>query len=162
MERYRQLPAEAFEQRLMTISVVGELQRADAMPMLQDVVWAPLPEESSMPEGLSPRDIQEMIQTNAVQGLCFLGSAEGYKAVMDVILNHESLHVRIEAIDAYMWNHGDSEETAAHLFKTLPEAFHKYVERPRFHAGMDVKDFNERLSAWREKWGNTIRRSDKN
>ena len=104
MERYRQLPAEAFEQRLMTISVVGELQRADAMPMLQDVVWAPLPEESSMPEGLSPRDIQEMIQANAVQGLCFLRSAKGYKAVMDVILNHESLHVRIEAIDAYMWN----------------------------------------------------------
>ena len=41
--QYRQLPAEAFEQRLMVLSVLGEMKRSDAVEQLRDVVWAPLP-----------------------------------------------------------------------------------------------------------------------
>jgi hypothetical protein len=150
---YRQLPPEAFEQRLFTIGLVGELKRPDAMPFLHEVIWTRLPAKERAVELLSRRELEEMIQAKAVQGLAYLATAEADAAVKDVMLQHEATHVREAAIDAYMWNHGDSAEAATQLYGMLPKALHPFVERPRFHAGMDPKEFNERVKAWQQKWG---------
>jgi len=72
-----------------------------------------------------------------------------------VAQQHPSRAVRIAAIDAYMWNHGDTAEAAAHIYSALPESDHKYVTRPRFYRGMNREVFPTRLREWREKWGPT-------
>ena len=150
--QYGQLPVEAFEKRLTVIGLLGELSRPEVVAPLTEVVWAPLPAAEAMAEGLSARDLEEMIQAKAVQGLAYLATPVADDAVRDVIVNHEALHVRVSAIDAYMWNHGDSRETADQLYRLLPAEMHLYVERPRFHRDMDPEEFSRRLAAWREKW----------
>lgn len=153
-QSYRRLPPQAFEERLLTIGMVGELKRAESLPFLREVISAPLPaKDPSAAERLSQRELEEMIQAKAVQGLAYLGTKEADAAVRDVMLKHESEHVRQTAIDAYMFNHKDSPEVAKELYAILPQELHPYVERPRFHAGMDLKEFDERVRAWQEKWG---------
>jgi hypothetical protein len=150
---YRQLPAEAIEQRLVVLGMLGEMRRPDAVAQLREVVWAPLPPADSQGEKLTERDLEEMVQVKAVQGLAYLATPQAEAAVREVIEGHEALHVRVSAIDAYLWNHGDSPEAAAALYRLLPEDLHPYVERPRFHRGMDREEFTRRLRAWQEKWG---------
>lgn len=152
-QSYRKLPREAFQERLLTMGMVGELKRSDAIPFLREVISAPLPAKEGTSEALTPRELEEMIQAKAVQGLAFLATPEADAAVRDVILEHESRHVRLTGIDAYMWNHGDSPEAAKQLYEILPKNLHPYVERPRFQAGTDPKEFDERLKAWEAKWG---------
>ena len=152
--QYRQLPAEAVEQRLVVLGMLGEMKRSDAMAQLREVVWAPLPPADSRAELLTERDYEEMVQAKAVQGLAYLATPQADAAVREVIERHEALHVRVSAIDAYMWNHGDSPKTAAELYRLLPAELHMYVERPRFHRGMDRQEFTRKLRAWQQKWGN--------
>lgn len=149
---YQQLPVEAFEQRLAVIGILGEMRRPDSLSRLREVVWAPLPPGGSIAEGLVPRDLEEMIQAKAVQGLAYLATPPADAEVLEVIANHEALHVRVSAIDAYMWNHGDSRMAADELYQLLPPELHPFVERPRFHRDMDPEQFTRRLEAWRERW----------
>ena len=153
VRQYRQVPAEAIEQRLVVLGILGEMKRSDAMAHLREVVWASLPPADSQTEGLSARDLEEMVQVKAVQGLAYLATPQADAAVRKVIEDHEALHVRVSAIDAYMWNHGDSPATAAELYRLLPADLHPYVERPRFHRGMERAEFTRRLRAWQKKWG---------
>lgn len=154
VQSYRKLPREAFQDRLLTIGMVGELKRAESMPFLREVTSAPLPaKDPKAAELLSQRELEEMIQAKAVQGLAYLATKEADAAVKDVMLEHESVHVQQTAIDAYMFNHKDSPEVAKELYQLLPAELHPYVERPRFHAGMDPKAFAERVNAWQAKWG---------
>lgn len=150
--QYGQLPAEALEHRLVVLGMLGEMKRPDAMAQLRDVVWAPLPPADSEPDKLTARDFEEMVQVKAVQGLAFLTTPQADAAVREVIAKHEALHVRVSAIDAYMWNHGDRPEAAAELYRLLPAELHPYVERPRFQSGQDAEEFTRRLRAWQEKW----------
>ena len=151
-QQYRQLPPEAVERRLMVLGMLGEMKRPDAMAYLLEVVWEPLPVGESQVEKLTARDLEEMVQVKAVQGLAYLATPQADAAVRGVIEKHEALQVRVAAIDAYMWNHGDSPEAATELYRSLPADLHPFVERPRFHQGMDREDFMRRLRAWREKW----------
>jgi hypothetical protein len=151
--QYGQLPAEALEHRLVVLGMLGEMKRPDAMAQLREVVWAPLPPADSDADKLTARDFEEMVQVKAVQGLAFLATPQADAAVREVIAKHEALHVRVSAIDAYMWNHGDRPEAAAELYRLLPAELHPYVERPRFQSGQDTEEFTRRLRAWQEKWG---------
>ena len=151
--QYRQLPAEAIEQRLLVLGILGEMQRTDAVAQMREVVWEPLPSADSRADVLTERDFEEMVRVKAVQGLAFLGTPQADAAVREVIEKHEALHVRISAIDAYMWNHADSPKKAAELYRLLPDDMHPYVERPRFHRGMDREEFTRKLRVWQKKWG---------
>jgi hypothetical protein len=154
--QYQQLPAEEIEQRLVVLGILGEMKRSDAVAQLREVVWAPLTPAESQAERLTERDLEEMIQVKAVQGLAYLATPQADAAVREVIKKHEALHVRVSAIDAYMWNHGDSPATAAELYRLLPAALYPYVERPRFHRGMNREEFARRLRAWQKKWGSQL------
>lgn len=150
---YQRLPKPNHAQRISTLAILGELRRPDAMPFLQQTVWAPMPSRQSVTEGLTPRDLEEIVIVKALQGLGYLRTQESDKALVDVMQRHESRAVKIAAISSYMWNHDDSSEAAQALYQILPADLHKFVERPRFHRDMDRNRFNEQLKAWQQKWG---------
>jgi hypothetical protein len=143
-------PAEAA--RVTTLAMIGELRRIDAVPFLQKVVWTPLPAHESDGDRLAIRGVEEIVRIKAIHGLAYLRTAETDRALIDIIRRHDSLAIKSAAIDAYMWNHDDSPGAAQTLYAELPLDLHKFVERPRFHAGADPKQFNERLRAWRDRW----------
>lgn len=150
---YQRLPQPDHTQRITTLAILGELRRPDALPFLQQTVWAPMPSRQSRAEGLSSRDFEEMVIVKAVQGLGYLRTPESDRALVDVMQRHESHAVKLAAISSYMWNHNDSSEAAQALYQVLPADLHKFVERPRFHRDMDRNRFNEQLKAWQQKWG---------
>jgi hypothetical protein len=151
IEYFERLPPAAAT-RVTTLAIIGELRRVDAAPFLQKVVWAPLPTRESDGERLASRGIEEVVRIKAVHGLAYLRTPEAYRALIDIARRHDSVAVKSAAIDAYMWNHDDSPSAAQTLYAELPSDLHKLVERPRFHAGVDPKQFNERLRAWRDRW----------
>ena len=155
VDYYDKLPNADHRQRMATLAILGELRRPDALPFLQRVVWAPMPGFQPANEGLTPRDLEEMVMVKALHGLGYMRKPEADKILIDVMLRHESRGLRIAAIDSYMWNHDDSNEADQLLYQTLPGDLHKFVERPRFHRDMDRTRFNEQLAAWRQKWGAT-------
>jgi len=152
IDYYDSIPAPVYEKRMMTIGFIGELQRPDAMPFFFRMIWAPLRLRQPIVEGPTPRELIEMLRIKAVHGLAYLHTVEADAAVLDIMRRHESTAIRIAAIDAYMWNHGDTEETAQQLYIILPVELHMYVERPRFHRGMDRAAFNAQLRDWQNRW----------
>jgi hypothetical protein len=158
-DMYESTSKEAFQKRLVILQVVGEMQRADALVFLKEVVWGPLPPVTPEPaEGLTAREYEEVLQSKAVQDIAYLREdngdlkTEAIEETVKIMQTHTAQAVRIAAIDAYMWNHCDSREQAAILYDILPQELHKYVERPRFYNGMNQQVFDARLEDWRKRW----------
>lgn len=158
---YRRLSVESFNERLLSLQVLGELQRPDALVFFQEIIWLQLPdpdEDPNLGERISAREFQEMLQSSAVQGLAYLRAADGLPLAesvaetLHVIRDHLSRAVKISAIDAYMWNQGDAESASRILYEELPEEFHMFVDRPRFHQGASRARFSNQLDEWRKKW----------
>ncbi len=155
-EKYRSLSINNYKERRQLISLTGELKKLEAMPLLHSIVDARLPSEDkskNKDHRLTPRQREEIIQAKAIEGIGYLQNEIENKYLIEIMENHESDHIRITAIDSYMWNHEDNEETVQILNNILPEKFLKYVKRPRFYHGMNVQDFNSELLKWLEKWG---------
>lgn len=152
IDYYYAFPAPEYEKRMMTIGLIGELQRTDAMPFFDRIIWNSLWLRQPIAEGPVPRELIEMIRVKAVHGLAYLRTDESDGAIIDVMQFHDSFSIRITAIDSYMWNKRDSEEAAQQLYIALPTDLHKFVQRPRFRQGMDRAEFNAQLDAWQNTW----------
>jgi len=156
VKRYDALQEDDYIERLQTVRLLGGLQHPKSLLFLRKVVSKPLPPKKkslTTSHRLSPRDYEEIIMMKAIEGIGYLRDDEAYKALLEIMVNHESQKVRIAAIDSYMWNQNDSITAAQILHDTLPPTYQKYVERPRFHRLMNRDEFNRKLTAWMKKWG---------
>jgi hypothetical protein len=156
---YAEMPKEDRARRLSIVKVAGELRDPQLLGFLVDVATSPLPEaKHGRGEKLTPREREELIQSAATRGIAFIRDPAGklyrdaLSANVQIMREHPSRNVRIAAIDAYMWNSGDSPAAAARLYNTLPSELHKYVDRPRFHRGANAEEFAVRLAAWQQRW----------
>jgi hypothetical protein len=152
IDYYDSFQAPEYEKRMMTLGLIGELQRTEAMPFFLRIIWSWLQLRQPIVEGPTPKELVEMIRVKAVHGLAYLRTDESDQALIDIMRSHESYGIRIAAVDAYMWNHGDSAEAAQQLYIALPAALHRFIERPRFRRGMDREAFNARLENWQKRW----------
>lgn len=149
---YDSFPAPEYEKRMMTLGLIGELQRADALPFFRRLIWASLRLRQPIADGPTPKELIEMLRAKAVHGLAYLRTDDANEALIEIMRYHESISIRISAIDSYMWNNGDSEQAAQQLYIALPTNLHKFVERPRFHRGVDRAEFNAQLRDWQNRW----------
>jgi hypothetical protein len=127
-EYYNQIPATDYPGRLFVLSIIGEMRKPEALPMLRGLVWSPLP-PGKRNVYLSKRQLEAIIKVKAVHGIAYLRTEEAYQELRKIIQTHESPIVRIGAIEAYKWNRGYHEETLAELRRILPEQYHSYVNR---------------------------------
>ena len=70
-----------------------------------------------------------------------------FSSVFNLSQNHTSKMVRLAAMDAYMWNNGDTTEAASTLLAHVNVAEQKFVRRPRRYRGMDAMAFEQQLMA---------------
>jgi hypothetical protein len=157
---YKANEAKDFNGRHLTLKVIGELRRKDAFPLLKEIIWEALPPRNVENEAVDTieREKEVIIKMKAIHGIAFIRDdngdyyEEGEKELKKIMKAHESKVVRIEAISAYQWNHGDKKKTASDLYQILPIEYHKYVQVPRFYKGMNRELFNIQILKWREKW----------
>jgi hypothetical protein len=94
--------------------------------------------------GLSSGD---PFRARAVEMLCYLNSSAAHEATLAVIREHPEPAVRHAAIDAYLYNHGDSTEAEDQVRRQVSPEDLDWVGIPRRTPQMDGKEFDERLAA---------------
>jgi len=134
---------------LVSLSVLGELRNATGEEYLRRFVHLPLPTTGTMLEGeIVERKALEALEAKAIVGLAYAKTPSGDAEVLAAAQNHPSKLVRAEAIQAYLYNHGGSEQSRADLLKVLAPADRIFLDVPRRGMASDGKEFNERLTRY--------------
>jgi hypothetical protein len=141
---------------LMLMAILGESRRPAALEPLERFAWTTgeIIEAIEYPIGaLGPGvidcdlrfDMSPALRARAVEMLAYLGSAEAFAATLRIAREHPEADVRHAAIDAYLFNHGDSPEAEAEIRRTLRDEDQDWVGIPRRTADMDGARFDARL-----------------
>jgi hypothetical protein len=138
---------------LVQLAILGELRNdGPGAHCLGQVAWAPVPTEGTFDEergDLLEAESLETLQAKAIDGLAYLRSAGGDAEVLRAVAFHPSRIVRAEAIDAYLWNHGDSEAAKARLRALTREHGEEvFVDRIRREDGEGAATFDPKLEAF--------------
>lgn len=146
-ERFERDRDADFGAALLTLSVIGELRSPDALDRLERLVWEELPEVGEVGHGsLGRRDLVEMFQSKAAEAIAYMATEESDARVLRVIREHQSAAVRSAAVDAFLFNHGDSEQARRQVSEVLRQEDAAFVDRVRHARSMGREDFNAGLT----------------
>ena len=141
--RFEKVDTTDLSYSLVVLSLIGEMQNPASMPWLEKQVYRPIPPNLSSPHGgLNSTDIVEMVATKAVECLAYLKNEKSDRLTLRVIAKHSSATVRSAAIDAYLYNHNDSEEAKRQLMEVIQKGDLLLLDRARFTRAKDSKAFN--------------------
>lgn len=138
---------------LLALSILGEMRNVErGMPCLlkfmkltpskrgvPDRESGELPDESSL----------AMLQAKAVDGIAYLRSPDADAEVLRIAREHPHRAVRAEAIAAYLWNHGASQEARAVLRDAVLPDEAIFIDRVQKEDGEGADTFDPKLAAFR-------------
>lgn len=131
---------------LLALGLLGETRSAGAQDYFTAFVRRPLPDKGTVVEGeIIEQTLAAQLQGKAVDGLAFINTASANEVVTEVIARHSSKIVRAEAINAYLWNHGDSAEARESLARVVREDERILLDRVRRIAGETAETFDPKL-----------------
>lgn len=138
---------------LLHLAILGELKNPTVgLGCLRDILWTPLPTEGTPDVELGDFiEVESLatVQAKAVDGLAYLRSPAGDAEVLKAIESHPSRIVRAEAIDAYLWNHGDSPDAKARLLPlTKGHGEEIFLDRVRKEDGEGAATLDPKLEAF--------------
>jgi hypothetical protein len=134
---------------LLTLSILGEMRSRAGEDCLRKVLHQPVPEKGTLAHGeLVEATAVGMLQAKAVDGLAYLHTPSADEEVLWAVGKHPSRIVRAEAIEAYLWNHGDSAEARATLQKYVRPEEAVFLDRIRREPEENAESFNRRLAAF--------------
>jgi hypothetical protein len=137
----------------MLLSTLGETRNAVAIPALEKLIWherktdqhgGPTPGYKD----ISTTDLLAALQARAVEMIAYIGGEEAQNVVFDVLARHPGKAVRIAAIDAYLFNHEDSDAAKEVLRAKVQAADAKFIGLPRFVRGSSRREFDARVEAF--------------
>lgn len=136
---------------LIALSILGEMRNETGTGYLKQFLRIPLPQTGTVIEGeILEQTAVASLQAKAIDGLAYLRNAEGDQEVLRAVREHPSRIVRAEAIDAFLWNHGDSEEARQTLKQYVRQGEEIFLERIRREEGQSGEEFNQKLAAYLE------------
>lgn len=145
----------SYGRQLIYLSMLGEMQNERALGPLQSylnsrdclvseervaVQPAPNGPQTSMFDGCAG------LKARAVSMISHLNSQAATAVVLNAIREHPSRTVRMSAIDAYLYNAGDSPEAIATAKRQAKPDEVKFVGLPRLSPDTNRQDFEERLT----------------
>lgn len=145
-----------FQERFQILQIIGEIKRPETLKFLRSELWKPLPPKQDKKvdsKVRTDRDYEEIIKAKIVNGIAYLNTEETDQELKNVMLKHESISIRIEAIKSYIWNKKNEKKEIEGLLTLLPPEYHPYVDRPIFHRNMNSIKFNYAMANWVKKWG---------
>lgn len=146
-ERYEKVSEKDLDMSLIILGIIGELKNPKSIEMLEKVIWQKLPEHEKIYDGrLTRRDVLEMQQSKAVEGLAYIGTELSHGKTLSVAAKHTSVSVRGAAIDAYLYNNNDSSNARSKLASVVRPEDKILIDRVRKTKTMKVEDFNSQLA----------------
>lgn len=134
---------------LVALSLLGEMRNRAAEPWLRDFVRRPLPREGTLVNGeILEQTALATLQAKAIDGLAYLNSESANREVLNAVAQHPSRVVRAEAIDAYLWNHQDSQAARETLRRYVRKDEQIFLDRVRRESGEPAESFNRKLEAY--------------
>jgi hypothetical protein len=145
----------SYGRQLIYLSILGEMQNERALGPLQSylnsrdclvleeraaVQPAPNAPRTSMFDGCAG------LKARAVSMISHLNSRAATAVVLNAINEHPSRTVRLSAIDAYLYNAGDSPEAIATAKRQAKPDEVKFVGLPRLSPDTNRQDFEARLT----------------
>jgi hypothetical protein len=154
-----QLPVMDFGRHQLLLSILGELQHPKSVEPLakfidlpgDTVVPRPPPDQS---KGLftSYLDYAGALQARAVEMLAFMKTGEALAAVLQIAASHTSRTVRLAALDAFVFNHGDSAEAIEKARAVARPEEAKMVGLPRRTRDFDPREFDGKVRAFYQRY----------
>ncbi|MFE9373261.1 hypothetical protein ACFYM2_26325 [Streptomyces sp. NPDC006711] len=153
-------PVPDLGRHLILLSTIGELRDARAVPRLEAFVWSrarlfPQPNEAggvSEDDGHSVLNFQALLQARAAEMLSYLATDEARRATLRIAADHPERAVRAAAIDAHLYNHGDTAEAVQEVLSVIRAEDVKLVGLPRLTADMDAAEFDRNVNAFYERY----------
>jgi hypothetical protein len=134
---------------LLTLSILGEMRSNVGEDCLTKLLHRPLPDKGTLAHGeIVEQTGLGMLQAKAVDGLAYRRTATADKEVLWAVAKHPSRIVRAEAIEAYLWNHGDSAEARATLRENIRPDEAIFLDRFRREPEDNATVFNQRLATF--------------
>jgi hypothetical protein len=135
---------------LLVLSILGEMRSSDSAQCLNRFMAIPFPQAGAVVDGeIIEQTALATLQAKAIDGLAYVRTDVGDKAVLEAVRSHPSIIVRGEAIEAYLWNHRDSPADAR---KTVASFIRKgeqiYFDRVNRESGEGSETFNRKLQAY--------------
>jgi hypothetical protein len=131
---------------LVIVGILGELRNRAALRSLDSVVWQPLPSPKAVGHGeLTERDLVEMLASKAIEAVAYFKTDTTDALTLRVIREHQSSPVRAAAIDAYLYNHGDSARARDRLRGLVRPEDQLFLDRARRSRSSGRDAFNAAL-----------------
>jgi hypothetical protein len=142
---------------LVIVGILGEMRNRRTLRPLDSVVWQPMPRSDTVRHGeLNERDLVEMLASKAVEAVAYLRADTSDALTLRVIREHPSKLVRGAAIDAYLYNHGDSSETRERLRGLVRPEDRSLLDRARRSRSSSRDAFNLGLEQFYRRYPNEV------
>jgi hypothetical protein len=137
---------------LLGLALLGETRNPGAQDFFAEFARRPLPTGGPVIEGeIIEQTRAAQLQAKAVDGLAYANTEATNKVVTQIIAEHPSRIVRAEAINAYLWNHGDSDEARKFLAQFVRKDEQVLLDRVRRNTGENAEVFNRKLTVFLQK-----------
>ncbi len=134
---------------LVSLALLGEMRHPAGQECLRRFVHLPFPEKGTIVDGeIIEQTNLAMLQAKAVDGLAYLHDPKADEEVLWAASKHPSRVVRAEAIDAYLWNHGDSAQAREQLARVVRPDEKIFLDRIRRVQGENAESFNRKLDGY--------------
>ncbi|MHC2148952.1 hypothetical protein [Pseudomonas sp. 210_17 TE3656] len=131
---------------LLALALLGETHSPGAESFFAEFAIRPLPNEGAVVDGeIIEQTRAAQLQAKAVDGLAYFNNERTNTLVMEIVRNHPSKIVRAEAINAYLWNHGDSDAARRMLSHYVRNDESIFLDRVRRNPGERAESFNRKL-----------------
>lgn len=157
-DRLLKFPVTDHTRHLMILSTLGEIRSPRAIGSLKQFIWYDKDMFAAGASGVSTGVKTSYfyptrgLQSRAVEMLAYIRSEEALAATREVAAKHPGGEVRIAAINAYLFNQGDSEKAKAELSQQVRESDRKFIGLPRRTHDMNLREFEEKVCAYYEKY----------
>ena len=134
---------------LLVLAILGEMRSSVGAECLERFMRLPFPDSGTVVDGeIVEQTALGTLQAKAIAGLAYMRTARGDEAVLRAVAKHPSRIVRAEAMNAYLWNHGDTPQARATLRRYVRKGEEAFLDRIRREPGDSASVFNRRLDAY--------------
>ncbi|MFI0738828.1 hypothetical protein ACH4PU_12200 [Streptomyces sp. NPDC021100] len=155
-------PVPDFGRHLVLLATIGALRDARALPRLEAFVWSEEPmfpppnqaggDATSTGDAKSLLNFRMALQARAAEMLSYLATDEARRATLRIAADHPERPVRAAAIDAHLYNQGDTAEAVREVLSVVRPEDAKLVGLPRLTAGMSAAEFDRRVNAFYDQY----------